>query len=81
MTDMSRMLRQAAEDKELLFVAHKAIEDILVEWRNLRLSTPFVANGLVIREYDGESSSTIRMSTREAIVTALNAMAKHLEEK
>lgn len=73
-------LRAIADDPQLLSAAHKAIEDVLVEWRDERISTPFCGNGLVIREQDGRSSSIIRMSTREALTIGLKAIADHLEK-
>lgn len=74
------VLRDAADDPEFLRAAHLAIEDVLVEWRDARLSTPFCGNGLVVRERDGKASSQIRMSTREALTIGLKAMADHLEK-
>lgn len=71
-------LSQIADDEDLLGVAHKAIEDRLVEWRDMRLSTPLAANGLVIHEKDGRHSATIRMTPREAMRVGLNAIANRL---
>lgn len=71
-------LRACADDENLLGVAHKAIEDRLVEWRDMRLSTPLAANGLVIHEKDGKDSNVIRMTPREAMRIGLEAIAKEL---
>jgi hypothetical protein len=74
-------LHQIADDANLLNVAHKAIEDVLVEWRDLRLSTPLAANGLVIKEKDGTPSNQIRMTPEEAMRVGLNAIAAHLTKE
>lgn len=73
-------VRAAATDVDLLRAAHKAIEDVLVEWRDERISTPFRGNGLVIRERDGKESSTIRMGPEEAMSIGLKAIADRLEK-
>jgi hypothetical protein len=76
----SNLLRQIADD-DLMYTAHKALEDILVEWRDIRLSTPFVANGLVVKEKDGKPSATIRLATKEGIQIALRAIADRMSEE
>lgn len=45
---------------------HLRMEDLLIEWRDARLSV-LNANGLVVKEKDGTGSSIIRIGTREAI--------------
>lgn len=74
-------VRAAAEDSDLLRAAHLAIEDVLVECRDERLSTPFVANGFVCREKDGKPSSQIRLSTQEGLHIGLKAIAEHMEKQ
>jgi hypothetical protein len=73
-------LRSIADDPELLEVARKKIEDVLIEFRDARLSMLLVGNGLVCREADGKESSIIRLSTRDGIQIALKAIADHLEQ-
>lgn len=74
-------LEAVANNEALMGVAHKAIEDVLVEWRDLRLSTPFASNGLVIKERNGDDSHIIRMTPREAMHVGLMAIAKHLTKE
>lgn len=52
---------------EKLTYIHARIEDTLVEFRDERISALTPANGLVIRERDGEPSSVIRLGTRDAV--------------
>ena len=73
-------LEKIAEDNDLLEVGRKAIEDVLVEWRDDRLST-IRGNGLVIRELNGDSSDIIRMGPEDALRIGLKAIAKHIEKK
>ena len=56
--------------------AWKHLEDVLVEFRDMRVSIPPGAcgHGLVVRENDGKESSTIRLRTPEAIRIAIKAM-------
>ena len=51
----------------------KYIEDVLVDWRDNRLSV-MRNNGLVIRERDGKDSSIIRLGFDDAMRMAI----KHL---
>lgn len=54
-------------------VARKTLEDILIEWRDARLSI-LRNNGLVIREYDGRDSSIIRLGTDDAVRIGIQAI-------
>jgi len=73
-------LKEVAEDKELLEVGRLAVEDVLIEYRDGRISV-FRNNGLVVKERDGEASSVIRLGTEDALRIALLAMVKHLDNK
>lgn len=54
--------------------ARKKIEDILIDFRDSRIS--FMRNnGLVVKEYDGEPSSVIRMSIEECLRIGLRELA------
>ena len=75
----AQQLRQLAGDDALLEIGRKAIEDILIEWRDARLSEPMRGNGLVVREFNGDPSSIIRFGPEFAIKIALGAIADHLE--
>lgn len=52
-------------EQKITFI-HAKIEDLLIEFRDSRVST-LCANGLVIREKNGDTSSIIRLRTGEAI--------------
>ena len=56
--------------------SRKAVEDQLVSLRDSRLSVLFGGNGLVIRERDGGESAILRMSVKQALVTALRAISE-----
>ena len=71
-------LPEIYKDAELLEIGRLAIEDMLVEWRDDRLSV-MRNNGLVIKERDGENSSIIRMGPEDALRIGLEAIHKHLE--
>jgi hypothetical protein len=58
----------------LLEVGRKAIEDMLVEWRDARLSEFNRGNGLVIRERDGRDSDVIRFGSETALRIGIKAM-------
>jgi len=74
-------LLEIAESDELLEVGRKAIENTLIEMRNLRASVLCRGNGLVIREVDGSNSSVIRLGPEEALKIGLKAIVKHIKNK
>lgn len=74
------VLRDLAKNPKLMEVGRKAIEDVLVEWRDMRTSEFTRGNGLVIREKDGSESSIIRMGSEVAVSIALKAIADHIEK-
>jgi hypothetical protein len=61
---------------EQLEIGRKAVEDVLIEWRDERLSALGRNNGLVIRERDGRDSSIIRLTIEDALRIGLKAIAK-----
>jgi hypothetical protein len=71
-------ITKLANNDELLEVARKAVEDVLIELRDARISLLFRGNGLVIREADGGESYVIRLGTEDAMRIGLEAIAKHL---
>ena len=81
MTVTADMLRAIAADDECLEIGRQAIENMLVEWRDNRLSELLRGNGLVIREADGKESSIIRFGPETALRVGLNAIAEHLGGK
>ena len=74
--DKMQMLKEIVEDEQLLEVGRKAIEDVLVGWRDNRLSEFNRGNGLVIREKDGKDSSMIRFGPELALEIGLRAILK-----
>lgn len=75
----SKEIQALAENKELLEVARKAVEDTLIEFRDSRIALLNRANGLVVHEKDGTDSPLIRLGTEDALRIGLSAIAKHLE--
>ncbi len=76
---MKKQLEEAAQDDELLEIGRRAVEDQLIEMRDMRLALLMRNNGLVIKEKDGSNSYIIRMSTEQALRVALEAMARSLD--
>jgi hypothetical protein len=72
------MVRALAADRELLEVGRKAVEDVLIEFRDARIGV-LRNNGLVVRERDGTDSHIIRLGVEDGVAIALRAIADHLE--
>lgn len=72
-------LRELAGNDDLLEVARMAIEDVLIDFRDRRIST-LRNNGLVCRESNGDNSDVIRLGPEDALRIGLKAIASHLEE-
>lgn len=53
--------------------AHLAVEDVLIEMRDSRLSIVGPANGFVVREANGEASGVMRLGTRDGLRIAIEA--------
>jgi hypothetical protein len=73
-------LRKIIESEELLEIGRKAIEDVLVDYRDSRIFLPFRNNGLVIKERDGRYSDVIRMGPEGALRIGLKAIADYLDQ-
>lgn len=71
-------IEEIAEDENLLEIGRLAIENVLVELRDDRISQPR-NNGLVIKESDGTTSDIVRMGSEDALRIGFKAIAKHLE--
>lgn len=74
-------LEELAENDELLEIGRKAVEDVLVDMRDSRLSIMGRNNGLIIRERDGSDSHIIRLGTEQALSIALKAIAAELDRQ
>lgn len=75
-----KTLREIAEDPVLMEIARAAIERVLIDWRDSRLSELGRGNGLVIREKNGQESSIIRFGPESAMKIGLLAISDHLEK-
>ena len=77
--EQAAFLRSLADDRETLWnVARLAIEDELVDWRDMGL---FVVrnNGFSINFADGSPSGIIRFGPEAGVRIALLALADHIE--
>jgi hypothetical protein len=61
------------DSPELQEIARLAVENMLVELRESRISV-MRNNGLTIKEYDGRPSDIIRMGFEQALVVGLRAI-------
>jgi len=59
-----------------LEIGRKAVEDVLVDFRNSRIGLVGRGNGLVVAETNGKPSHIIRLTTESAIQIALEAILK-----
>lgn len=71
-------LREIAENDAILEVGRKAIEDVLIDMRDSRISAMLRNNGLVIKEKDGKDSSITRLGPEQALRIGLVAIAEFL---
>jgi len=76
-----RIIKKIEDSNELLELGRKAIEDVLVEWRDNRMSQFNRGNGLVIREKDGKDSHIIRFGPETALRIGLKAIRQALKKK
>lgn len=60
-------------NEEALTTAHLAVEDVLIDFRDRRISVMGPANGFVVREADGTESSIMRLGTRQGLKIAIEA--------
>ena len=71
-------------DEEALSSACRAVESALVDMRDNRVSllgAVGAASGLVVRESDGERSSVVRLTTRQALELGIRAYLEDLERR
>jgi hypothetical protein len=67
-------------DARALEIARKAVEDVLIEFRDNRLSVLGRGNGFVIHEADGQESSVIRLKTVDGLRIGIKAYLAALNE-
>lgn len=77
----AEFLRSLAKDPDKLFAVHLKIEDLLIEMRDGGLQLGIHANGLAVKDQDGQMNGIIRIGTREAIKIVLESMADLVEEE
>jgi hypothetical protein len=70
-----------ALDEQALTAAHLAVEDVLIEMRDSRISVMGPANGFVVNERDGSPSEIMRLGTREGLRIAIEAYLDALAEQ
>lgn len=73
-------LLKLSDDLEMLQVARQAIQDVLIDFRDRRISVLGLGSGMVIKEKDGTPSDLIRLTSIEVIRIGLKAMAEKLGE-
>jgi len=79
--DKAKVLKEIAESPELLEIGRKAIEDVLVEWRDGRMmEIPRRGDGFSIREKDSTPSDIIRFGPEFGLRIALREIAKRIAE-
>jgi hypothetical protein len=66
---------------ELLEIARKKVEDVLIQMRDARIARLFMANGLVCREANGDDSYIIRLSIDDALRIGLSAVLDYQKKK
>ena len=67
------LLQQIIDSPDMLEIARKAVEDVLVDFRDSRISV-LRNNGCAIREKDGQISGVIRLSIEQVIQIGLKAI-------
>ena len=70
-------LEAVSNDPELLEIGRKAIEDVLIDFRDSRIAV-LRNNGCVCKEKDGSDSHIIRLGPEDALRIGLKAIAEHL---
>jgi len=60
-------------DPHALTLAHVAVEDVLIEFRDARIGILGRANGFVVNERDGQPSSVMRLGTRDGLEIGIKA--------
>jgi hypothetical protein len=60
-------------DPAALTKAHKAVEDVLIEFRDSGLSVLGPANGFVVRDRNGTPSPIMRLGTRDGLEIGIKA--------
>jgi hypothetical protein len=61
-------------DEEWYEVGRRAVEDLLIELRDSRISLLGRNNGLVVKERDGSGSATIRLTIEHALKVGMTAI-------
>jgi hypothetical protein len=68
-------------NEEALMAAHKAVEDVLIDFRDGGIGLLGPANGFVVKYRDGSSSDIIRLGTREGLRIGIRAYLHALDEE
>ena len=78
--NISMLLSEISKRDDLCEVARKKIEDVLIEFRDARISIFGRGNGLVVAEKDGTPSHVMRLTVEASISIALLAIAEYLDK-
>jgi len=68
----------AEVDERALTLAHKAVEDVLIEFRDSGIGVLGRANGFVVRHKDGTDSPIMRLGTRDGLRIGIRAYLEAL---
>lgn len=78
---MSRLIDiDSITDEEWYTVGRAAVEDVIIEMRDARISVLGRNNGLVCKEADGTPSHIIRLPIEDALKIGINAIVKQRQE-
>jgi hypothetical protein len=66
-------------DDTALRLACVAVEDVLIDYRDRRISMLGAANGFVVNERDGSPSEVMRLRTRDGLRIAIRAYLEAME--
>lgn len=72
-------MKMSEINEDALTVAHQAVEDVLIHFRDERISVLGHGNGFVVLERDGKPSSMIRLGTRDGLKIAIRAYLEAVE--
>jgi hypothetical protein len=68
-------------NERALTLAHAAVEDVLIEFRDARISVMGPANGFVVKERDGSLSDIMRLGTRDGLAIGIKAYLAAIQQE
>jgi hypothetical protein len=79
--DLQRVIAQILDEPALLEIARKAVEDELIDFRDLGMWVGIHNNGFACKDADGTPSAVIRFGTIFGLQTALRAISDATPEQ